>query len=116
MLVLLARKMAIYGLRDASATMLAMQVFGSGFRRPLALLRCFMHEVATCSNRNISVAPCCAPRMTRDEALLIDALATADLASLAALTDNDDCGRALTVALALREEIDVLERRMLSAR
>ena len=111
-LLLLVRKMAIHGLKDAQAVMLAMHGFGSGFRRPLAFLRCFMHELAGCSNRKIQFAPCCASRMTRDEALLLDVLGRGDLAALSALTDNDDCGQALAVAQALQPELELLAARV----
>lgn len=104
MLVLL-RRMAIHGLHDAGATMVAIDRFGTGFRKPLVLLRCFLLELATASKRSIAIAPCCAPRMTRDEALMIEAIGNPALDLLAALTDADNVGRAMSAAHALRHEL-----------
>lgn len=71
------RRMATHGIRDAHAAMLMVNTFGMQFRRPLVLLRTFVVELAQCSRQSITLAPCCALRMTRDEASLIAAIACA---------------------------------------
>ncbi len=71
----LIRRMGAHGLHDAWASWIAVQHFGAAFRQPLTLLRCFMRELALASHRPIHIASCCAPRMTRDEALMLEALA-----------------------------------------
>lgn len=72
--LVIVRRMAAHGFRDAAATMLALETFGTDFRRVLVLLRAFMVELARCSSRTISLAPCCAMRMTGDEGLLMEVL------------------------------------------
>lgn len=115
--VLLAmfRRMAIYGLRDSRAAMLALHHFGGQFRRPLTLMRCFMHELATSSNRNIRIASCCAPRITVDEALVLDSVMRGELASMEALTEAHDPQRPFTIAQTLRHEFENLGRRLTGA-
>ena len=71
------RRMAAHGTRDAQAALWVFEAFGIHFRRPLVLLRAFVVDVAQVSARRISVAPCCAMRMTLDEARLIGVLAAA---------------------------------------
>jgi hypothetical protein len=71
------RRMAAHGLRDARASMLMLHQFGLDYRRRLVLLRAFVHELAQASRRTIQLAPCCAVRMTADEALLLRALGSA---------------------------------------
>ena len=71
------RRMAAHGIRDAHAASMMINTFGINFRRPLVLLRAFITELARCSDRTITVAPCCALRMTRDEASLVGILAVA---------------------------------------
>lgn len=68
------RRMAAHGLRDAGAAMMVFDHFGIRFRRPLVLLRAFVADLARVSQRTITLAPCCAHRMTRDEARLLDAM------------------------------------------
>jgi hypothetical protein len=72
--LVILRRMAAHGFRDASATMLALDTFGIDFRRVMVLLRAFMVELARCSSRTIQLAPCCAMRMTEDEGLMMEAL------------------------------------------
>ncbi len=103
--LVLLRRMAVHGLHDANATVLAIDRFGTGFRKPLVLLRCFLLELARASRRNIAIAPCCAPRMTRDEGLMIEAIGNPALDLLAALTDADEVGRIMSAAHALRREL-----------
>lgn len=77
-LVLFAvRRMAAHGVRDAYAANLLFSSFGIHFRRPLVLLRAFMIELSQTSKRTITIAPCCALRMTEDEGRIVSALATA---------------------------------------
>jgi hypothetical protein len=77
-LVLFAvRRMAAHGVRDAYAANLLFSNFGINFRRPLVLLRAFMIELSQTSKRTITIAPCCALRMTLDEGRIVTALATA---------------------------------------
>jgi hypothetical protein len=77
------RRMAAHGLRDVSAAWLMLDLFSTGFRRPLVLLRAFMLELAHAATGPIRVAPCCAPRMTEHERWIILALfrSADDLAS-----------------------------------
>ena len=71
------RRMAAHGIHDAQAALWVFERFGLGFRRPLVLLRAFVVELAQYSQRRIQLAPCCALRMTLDEARLIGVLAAA---------------------------------------
>ena len=103
--LVLMRRMAMQGPEDSRAATLALDVAGSGFRRLLILTRCFMVELARTSRRTICLAPCCALGMTRDEALIIDLLQKADLATYAALTDDSPCHRARSAAQALGKEL-----------
>lgn len=104
--LVMLRRMGAHGLRDAHATMLAMKHFGLAFRQPLTLLRCFVVEVAQGSRRSIHIASCCAPRMTQDEAMLLETLALARTRperatrNLDRLTGQGSTGRAFTVAAA----------------
>ena len=88
------RRMAAHGVRDVSAAWLILDVFSTGVRRPLVLLRAFMLELAHASTAPIRVAPCCAPRMTEHEGLIMLALfgASRDMTAaedaLAQLTGN----------------------------
>ncbi len=98
------RRMAAHGLRDAHAAWLALDTFGVNFRRPLVLLRAFMLELANASLRSIRIAPCCAMRMTEDEAWIMeviraagDDLPTAEQA-LITLTRNPQMGEPLSAA------------------
>ncbi|WP_379551064.1 DUF6628 family protein [Qipengyuania sp. DGS5-3] len=104
--LVIARRTAIHGLQDAEASFLAIRIFKTRFRRPLALIRCLVHEIAAASKRSIKIAPCCTPGMTLDEGLLLGAICGDGLPSLLGLTDNDDCGSTLPVAQMLSEEIN----------
>lgn len=68
------RRMAAHGVRDANAAWLMLDLFGVRFRRPLVLLRAFLLELAHASHGPIRIAPCCTPRMTADEELMLQAL------------------------------------------
>lgn len=105
--LVMIRRMAAHGLRDANAAMIGMNHFGNGFRQPLVLLRCYVAEVARASQRSIQIANCCAPRMTRDEGLMLETLALSSRAperairNLQELTGSETPSRALTVAQGL---------------
>jgi hypothetical protein len=71
------RRMAAHGVRDAYAANLLFSNFGIHFRRPLVLLRAFMIELSQASKRTITIAPCCALRMTVDEGRIVGVLANA---------------------------------------
>jgi hypothetical protein len=68
------RRMAMAGVNDAHAANAMLSMFGKSYRRPLVLMRAMMLEMARASDRKILVAPCCCGRMTRDEAMLIQAV------------------------------------------
>lgn len=101
------RRMAAHGLHDAQASLLMLRWFGLDYRRKLVLLRALIHELAQISRRTIQLAPCCAGRMTADEALLIRVLEQvgadpADAASaMTELTQNDAICQPLTLAAML---------------
>ena len=98
------RRMAAHGVRDVSAAWLILALFSTGFRRPLVLLRAFMLELAHAATGPIRVAPCCAPRMTEHEGLIMLTLFTAagDMASaedaLAELTGRKQVFEPLSAA------------------
>lgn len=83
------RRMAAHGVRDVSAAWLILDLFSTNFRRPLVLLRAFMLELAHAAAGPIRVAPCCTPRMTEHEGLIM-------LALFAAANDMASAGDALT--------------------
>jgi hypothetical protein len=68
------RRMAAHGVGDVGAAWLLIDFYSTGFRRPLVLLRAFMLELAHAACVPIRLAPCCTPRMTRDEGLIIEVL------------------------------------------
>lgn len=106
-ILIMMRRMGGHGLRDAHAAMLALRHFGTGFRQPLVLLRCYMAEIAHASHRSIMIANCCAPKMTRDEGLLLETLAQSASnperaqRNIHELTSSNHSRRALTIASAL---------------
>jgi hypothetical protein len=105
------RRMAAHGLRDVSAAWLMLDLFSTGFRRPLVLLRAFMLELAHAATGPIRVAPCCAPRMTTHEGWIMLALfASADdlvtgEEALAHLTAREDPFEALSAAAVFGRSI-----------
>lgn len=113
--LVIVRRMAAHGFRDASATMLALDTFGTDFRRMLVLLRAFMVELARASNRTITLAPCCAMRMTEDEGLLLEVLSLAagdpEAAgrSLMLLARSPEIGEPLSVACVLGRALSGVE-------
>ena len=56
----------------------SLKAFGKGFRRPLVLIRTFMHELAASAAQSITIAPCCCGRMTPNEATLLTIIARID--------------------------------------
>lgn len=69
------RLMAIGGINDATAAAFLFGHFGRAYRRPLVLMRALMLELARTSNRRIVLAPPCCGRITRDESVVLRALA-----------------------------------------
>ena len=104
--LVMLRRMAIHGLRDARASQLALTTFGARFDQVLALSRCLLHETATASKSTIRIATCCTPRMTRDEALMMDVILHGDKEALSAVTDNDMPARAYSAALCLHNALE----------
>jgi hypothetical protein len=77
LLLFAIRRMAAGGIGDAHAAHAIFTGFGLGYRRPLVLLRALMAEVSRVSTAKLTVAPCCCPRMTSNEAMLVDLIADA---------------------------------------
>lgn len=100
-LLVIMRRMAIHGLHDARAGQLAITAYRTRFDQILTLARLVLHETALASRRCIQIASCCTPRMTRDEALMLDVIILRDREAFAALTDNEAPSRAMTAAIAL---------------
>lgn len=98
------RRMAAHGARDANAAWLMLDLFSVKFRRPLVLLRAFLLELAHVSQGPIRIAPCCTPRMTADEGVILQILfkAATDMTSaedaLVRLTRNSAVGEPLSAA------------------
>lgn len=108
------RRMASGGIRDAFAASLFLQTFGLHFRKPLVLMRTLMVETARASTGTIRIAPCCAHRMTQDEARMIGIIACASTNPanaadhLRILTGGADIGPALSAAAALNDTLTTL--------
>ena len=108
------RRVAAAGLSDAHATHAFFTAFGRRFRRPLVLLRALMAEVSRVSNISLPIAPCCCPRLTEAESVLLNAVADADgnhrpretHRALCAILDVDDCLGALSSAQALAQAFE----------
>ena len=71
------RRMAAGGIEDAHAAHAFFTGFGLGYRRPLVLTRALMAEVSRISAIRLVVAPCCCPRMSEAEHVLLGAVAGA---------------------------------------
>ncbi|WP_404712793.1 DUF6628 family protein [Sphingomonas sp. MMS24-J13] len=71
------RRMAAGGIDDAHAAHAFFTGFGLGYRRPLILTRAFMAEVSRVSAIRLVVAPCCCPRTSEAENVLLNAVAGA---------------------------------------
>ncbi len=72
------RRMGAHGLHDAHAAHAMLGAFGLSYRRPLLMLRAFIAETARTSERKIQIAGCCCPRLTLDEARMLDAIVTSE--------------------------------------
>lgn len=103
--LVLIRRMVRHGLGDSRATLLAIDVFGAGFRKPLLLVRCLVFELSRASRRRLRIAPCCAMGMTLDEGLIVALMRGEGLAPYAALTDDATCTAPLSSAEALGAEL-----------
>ena len=104
-LLLLFRRMATHGLRDARASLLALDQFGSGFLRTLHLVRAFLHGLARHAQEPLTIAPCCAPRLTRHEALVLAAMTQACPVALLELAGPTGYRELVTLAHALQAEV-----------
>jgi hypothetical protein len=71
------RRMAAGGVGDAHAAHAFFSGFGLGYRRPLVLVRAMMAEVSRISAIRLVVAPCCCPRMSEAEHILLGAVGSA---------------------------------------
>ena len=116
-LVLLAiRRMGAHGIRDAQVSAQFLGEFGLHFRKPLVLLRAFMVDVAQACRGRIRLAPCCAARMTLDEARLVGVLAAAGgnpacaARHLRELCGGPDVGAPLSTARAFNDCLAELGR------
>lgn len=69
------RQLGGHGLSDAAAAHAFITAFGTGFRRPLLLLRALMTELSATSTGPIQIAPWCCARMTASEGALLDIIA-----------------------------------------
>jgi len=69
------RRIGAHGLYDATAAQVMLTHFGTGFRRPLMLIRAMMADVAASAAGQIAIAPCCCRGMTPAEQALIAILA-----------------------------------------
>lgn len=72
------RRMGAHGMHDAHAANAMLGMFGMSYMRPLVMLRAFIAETVRTSQRRINIAGCCCPRMTLDEARLLDALCSSE--------------------------------------
>ena len=114
------RRMASHGVRDAYAANLLFSNFGLHFRRPLVLLRTFMIELSQSSQRTITIAPCCALRMTADEGRIVGILAKVGGNRVAAanhlreLTGHNSISSPLSVAAAFNNAMADLGRPFVS--
>lgn len=71
------RRMAAGGIGDAHAAHAMLTGFGLGYRRPLILVRALMAEISRVSSTTVKVAPCCCPRLSHAEHVLLGAIAGA---------------------------------------
>lgn len=107
LLLFALRRIAVHGMSDAFAVNAMLTGFGLRYRRPLVLLRALLVEMARAAQGNVVVAPCCAPRMTRDEDNILAALADPACAAerLGATLGTPDCLRAIDTARALSDTL-----------
>lgn len=74
------RRMGAHGLNDAYAANVLLHAFGTGFRRPLVLMRAMMADLAAGATAPITIAPCCCRRMTHAEHAILTIVACAETA------------------------------------
>jgi hypothetical protein len=74
LLLFAVRRIAAAGLNDAHLANAFLSAFGLAYRRPLVLSRALMAELSRVSECKILVAPCCCPRMTAAEAMIVAAV------------------------------------------
>jgi hypothetical protein len=116
LLLFALRRIAAGGLNDAHAANAMLGMFGLSFRRPLVLLRALMAEMSRVSNRKVLVAPCCCPRMTGAEGVLLAAVMSARSdphgahEALGQLLGVENCLGALSSAQALGQAFEDLGR------
>jgi hypothetical protein len=116
LLLFALRRIAAGGLNDAHAANAMLGMFGLSFRRPLVLLRALMAEMSRVSNRKVLVAPCCCPRMTGAEGVLLAAVMSAVSdphgahEALGQLLGVENCLGALSSAQALGQAFEDLGR------
>jgi hypothetical protein len=116
LLLFAVRRMAGGGLTDAHATQALLAAFRGSFRRPLILLRALMAEVSRASCHTLLIAPCCAHRVTEAEAILLDAVRSAErapheaYAALSGLLGTDQCLGVLSSAQAVAQAFGDLGR------
>lgn len=72
LLIYAFRRMGASGIADAGAAHAFVAAFGTGFRRPLLLMRTLMVELSSATAHPIEIAPWCCPRLTAAEAALAD--------------------------------------------
>jgi hypothetical protein len=110
------RRMGAHGLRDAHAANALLGAFGLPYRRPLVLIRALLLELARSAKGRIIIAGCCCPRITSDEAWLIEAVSvsTSDPVAarnlLAQCLGTEDCLGALLTAQAVDQAFRDLGR------
>ncbi len=68
------RQMGMHGIHDACTAHAFVTAFGKGFQRPLVLLRALMQEISALAAGPIQIVPWCCPRMTGQEAALLQML------------------------------------------
>ena len=72
------RRLGAHGLDDAAVAHAFVAAYGARFRRPLVLARAFVADCAASATAQIAIAPCCCPRVTAAEAMMLDAVAEAE--------------------------------------
>lgn len=75
LMVLAMRRMGANGVNDAAIAHHFLVAFGARFRRPLLMTRVVVHDLSLAARAPIAIAPCCCPRMTAAEAVMVDAAA-----------------------------------------
>ena len=101
------RRMGVHGLRDAHAAHAMLSRYGLHYRRPLLLMRALLVEIAQAARGRVTLAPCCAVRMTADERSILAAIADPEAApaALLPLLASPHCARPAEMAGALAETL-----------